>query len=111
MGEMGCNVGGDEYAAKLADERRRGLESFGLGAADVAAYANSTHVRVITPGADAGELLHVLSSLERRSSRWDTDIDGARSALSAAISLILRLLGRDADPARRASDLPPRHDR
>ena len=57
-------------------------------------------MRVITPGADAGELLHVLSSLERRSDRWDTDVDGARAALSAAISLILRLLGRDADPAR-----------
>ncbi len=54
----------------------------------------------ITPGADAGELLHVLSALERRSARWDTDLDGARAALSAAISLILRLLGRDPDPAR-----------
>ncbi|MBK8942211.1 MAG: ATP-binding protein [Polyangiaceae bacterium] len=55
---------------------------------------------MITPGADAGEMLHVLSALERRSARWDSDPDGARSALSAAISLILRLLGRDPDPAR-----------
>ena len=67
---------------------------------ELSQYRQSTHVRVITPGADAGELLHVLSSLERRSSRWDTDVDGARAALSAAISLILRLLGRDPDPAR-----------
>ncbi len=68
--------------------------------AEVAQFAASTHIRVVTPGAEAGELLHVLSSLERRSSRWDTDIDGARAALSAAVSLILRLLGRDPDPAK-----------
>ncbi len=90
----------DEVAKRLAAERQRGLGAFGITEADLADYANRSHVRVITPGADAGELLHVLSSLERRSSRWDTDLDGARAALSAAVSLILRLLGRDPDPAR-----------
>jgi hypothetical protein len=87
-------------ANRLAEERQRGLEAFGLGEADIAAFSASTAVRVITPGADAGELLHVLSSLERRSSRWDSDMEGARAALSAAISLILRLIGRDPDPAK-----------
>jgi hypothetical protein len=42
----------------------------------------------------------VLSSLERRSDRWDDDPDAARGALSAAVSLLLRLLGRDHDPAK-----------
>ena len=42
----------------------------------------------------------MLSSLERRSDRWDTDPDSARAALSAAVSLVLRLLGRDHDPAK-----------
>jgi hypothetical protein len=55
---------------------------------------------VLTPGSAAGEPMHVLSSLERRSERWDTDPDAARATLSAAISLILRLVGRDPDPAR-----------
>lgn len=32
--------------------------------------------------------------------RWDTDPEGPRTSLSAAVSLILRLLGRDPDPAR-----------
>ena len=89
-----------ETATRLSHERERGLAAYGIGAPELASYASQSVVRVITPGADAGELLHVLSSLEHRSSRWDTDVDGARSALSAAISLILRLLGRDADPAR-----------
>jgi hypothetical protein len=57
-------------------------------------------VRVITPGSDAGEPLHLLSALERRSARWDTDPAGARATLSAAVSLLLRLTGRDADPGR-----------
>lgn len=89
-----------EQAASLAEKRQRGLEAFGIGLADLEGFARTTHVRVITPGADAGELLHLLSSLERRSPRWDTDLDGARASLSAAVSLILRLLGRDPDPAR-----------
>jgi hypothetical protein len=87
-------------AAKLAEERRVGITAYGLTPADVRAFADDVHVRVITPGADAGELLHVLSALERRSSRWDDDRDGARAALSAAVSLVLRLLGRDPDPAK-----------
>ncbi len=65
-----------------------------------APFATKTALRVITPGATAGESLHVLSALERRSARWDTDPESARDALSAAVSLVLRLLGRDPDPAK-----------
>ncbi|NUP10736.1 MAG: ATP-binding protein [Polyangiaceae bacterium] len=87
-------------ATRLAEDRRKGLAANGIGEVELVDFVKRTHVRVITPGADAGELLHVLSALERRSARWDTDVEGARAALSAAISLILRLLGRDPDPAR-----------
>jgi hypothetical protein len=90
----------EETAAALAAERQRGLFSWSIGEADLAAFSASTLVRVVTPGASAGELLHVLSSLERRSDRWDHDLESARAALSAAISLVLRLLGRDPDPAK-----------
>jgi len=89
-----------ERAGRLAESRRAALLSWGIEERVLASYVESTHVRVFTPGADAGELVHVLSSLERRSARWDTDPDGARHALGAAVSLVLRLLGRDGDPAR-----------
>ena len=89
-----------EIAAAIAAERHNALEAWGLGEPELAAFRASTHVRVITPGAGSGEPLHVLSSLERRSPRWDDDPDAARASLSAAVSLVLRLLGRDADPAR-----------
>ena len=55
---------------------------------------------MITPGSDAGEPLHLLSALERRSARWDHDVDGARAMLEAAVSMVLRLMGRDPDPAQ-----------
>ncbi len=87
-------------AAELAEQRSRGLAAWSIGELELAAFRMSTSVRVITPGATAGELLHVLSSLERRSDRWEHDPESARAALSAAISLVLRLLGRDPDPAK-----------
>lgn len=90
----------EEIAASLAAERRAGLEAWDIDEPDLAAFRASTSVRIITPGAASGEPLHVLSSLERRSPRWDDDPDAARASLSAAVSLVLRLLGRDPDPAR-----------
>ena len=90
----------EEIAAAIAGERKRQLESWGIGEEKVAAFHAGTSVRVITPGSAAGEPLHVLSSMERRSANWDHDPDAARASLSAAVSLVLRLLGRDADPAR-----------
>jgi len=90
----------EEIARGLAEQRRTGLGAWGIAEAQLATYTSRTQVRVITPGSSAGESLHLLSSLERRSSRWDTDPEAGRAALSAAISLVLRLLGREADPAK-----------
>ena len=87
-------------AAKLAEERRTALAGWNIGQPELAQYHDTTTVRVLTPGATSGEPLHVLSTLERRSTRWDSDPETARDALSAAVSLVLRLLGRDPDPAK-----------
>lgn len=89
-----------EIAAAVGADRKRGLEAWGISERELAEFRAKTNVRVITPGSTAGESLHVLSSLERRSPRWDHDPEAARSSLSAAISLVLRLVGRDSDPAR-----------
>jgi hypothetical protein len=90
----------DELAEHLAEERQRGLTAWKIGEAELCAFNQGTAVRVLTPGSTAGEALHVLSSLEQRSARWDEDVEAARSTLAAAVSLVLRLLGRDPDPAR-----------
>ncbi|HEX3774078.1 MAG TPA: helicase HerA-like domain-containing protein, partial [Polyangiaceae bacterium] len=89
-----------EIAKALCEERRIGLEAWRIGVAELARFSSKTEVRVITPGSNAGEQLHLLSSLERRSPRWDHDPESARFALSAAISLVLRLIGREPDPAK-----------
>ena len=90
----------EAIAAELAAARDAGLVRSGISPEVVEAYRASIAVRVLTPGSTAGEPVHLLSSLERRSPLWDTDLESARSALSSAISLVLRLVGRDPDPAR-----------
>ncbi len=90
----------EERLGALLEERRAALARASLTNEHIEDFVNETALRVVTPGSSAGEPLHVLSSLERRSSRWDTDPESAQSALSAAVSLVLRLLGRDPDPAK-----------
>jgi hypothetical protein len=87
-------------AIALAAARQQALEGCGIDEAALRRFHETTDVRVLTPGSTAGERLHVFSSLERRSPRWDTDPESAQASLSAAVSLVLRLVGRDADPAR-----------
>jgi len=83
-----------------ASKRKTELTKWSIGEAELRAFNERTLIRVITPGSDAGESLHLLSALERRSARWDDDLDGARTTLGAAISLVLRLVGREADPGK-----------
>jgi len=90
----------EEIAAAMAEERCNGLGAWDIGEDEVRDWHARTAIRVLTPGSTAGEPLHLLSSLERRSIRWDNDLESARATLSAAISLVLRLLGRDPDPAK-----------
>src|SRR5512145_2234166 len=90
----------EQIAAELNELRRSWLDAWSLGEREIEQFVRQSDIRIITPGSSAGELLHVLSSLERRSTRWDTDPESARDALSAAVSLVLRLLGRDPDPAK-----------
>jgi hypothetical protein len=90
----------EQRAQQLAALRREALAAASIGEPELAHYAGRTEMRILTPGIATGELLHILSPLEQRSPRWDTDADSARHALGAAVSLVLRLLGRDADPAR-----------
>jgi hypothetical protein len=87
-------------AAELSQRWCDGLASWGLGAPDVAALRANMAPRLITPGSTAGESLHVLSSLTMPASLWIDDEESARDALTASISLVLRLLDRDADPTK-----------
>jgi hypothetical protein len=89
-----------DVAQDLATQRRQGLHNWGITEGDVRQYNETTAVRILTPGSNAGELVHLLSALERPSERWHTDRESAATSLGAAISLLLRLVGRDPDPAK-----------
>ena len=89
-----------DVAEALAQKWKAGLAEWGLGEADVRALRAETKLRIITPGTSAGEGLHVLSPLEQRSALWEIDEEAAREELSAALSLLLRMIKRDADPTR-----------
>lgn len=90
----------DAVAEETAARWREGLARWGLGAAEVAALRESVAFRVITPGTTAAEPLHVLSSLEAPSGLWEVDDEAARESLSAALSLLLRMIDQEADPAK-----------
>jgi hypothetical protein len=90
----------EQLARDLAEERQRSLEAWQLGLPELAHFNDRVQVRIITPGSTAGEPLHVLSCLEHPSAQWQKNDEVARASLSAAISLVLRLLGRDPDPAK-----------
>jgi len=89
-----------EAAKAIAADWRTKLADWRLGPADVARLHAAMAPRILTPGSTAGEPLHVLSAIEQPSPLWSTDIEAARESLSASISLLLRLIGRDADPVR-----------
>jgi hypothetical protein len=86
--------------AEVAKIRATGLSGWGIDEQALRDFDAKTHVRIVTPGSDAGESLHVLSALERRSPRWDDDVEGARETLAAAISLVMHLVGREGEPGK-----------
>jgi hypothetical protein len=90
----------EAIAEGLASKWRDGLAGWGLSEDDVRRFRSEVALRVITPGTQAGEALHVLSPLEQPGDLWEVDEESARDATSAAVSLLLRMIGREADPTR-----------
>jgi hypothetical protein len=89
-----------EAAHETAQTWTRWLADWQLGPEDVAELRARIAPRLFTPGMMAGEPLHILSALEQPSSLWESDLSAARESLSASVSLLLRLIGRDPDPTR-----------
>ncbi len=90
----------NEIAHALAAERERGLLAWDIDESNLRSLARRADIRLITPGSTAGEPLHVLSSLQRHDNTWEDDPETALSSLSASVSLLLRLIDKDPDPAK-----------
>lgn len=89
-----------QIAEAQAAERQKALHAWGIGEDELQVFADKVAIRLITPGHTSGEPLHVLSALEHPADAWTRDPETARASISAAISLVLRLVGRDPDAAR-----------
>ncbi len=87
-------------AEEVATQWRQGLAQWSLGPDELRSLRESIQPRVFTPGATIAEPIHLLSALEVPSDQWESDEDGARDALSSAVSLLLQLMKRDSDPTQ-----------
>jgi hypothetical protein len=87
----------DDPAAK-AVAWREGLAASGLGPADLEAFRERVEVRVLTPGSESGTPINVLAALTAAPAWLRSDAEGLREYVVGAVSALLGLIGRDADP-------------
>ena len=90
----------DEQAKATAERWRAGLAASGQDGARVARFAGAAEVAIYTPGSRAGLPLSLLRSFAPPPPALAGDADAIRERAQAAVSGLLALLGREADPLR-----------
>ena len=86
----------DEAAAAAAETWSSGLQSWGLGKADISALRDAAAFTIYTPGSEAGIPLNVLGSLS--APQAGADAEAFRDEIEGLASGLLALTGIDADP-------------
>lgn len=90
----------DEYAALTAARWRQGLAQWGQDGERIARLRAAADWVIYTPASSAGLELNVLRSFAAPPPALRADGEAVRERLNAAVSGLLALLGRDADPLR-----------
>ncbi|MFN0149686.1 MAG: helicase HerA domain-containing protein [bacterium] len=88
----------DAAAARVAAMWRDGLAEWGQDAARIARYRDAVDTVVYTPGSNAGIPLSVLRSFAAPGRALLDDADALHERVGSAVSGLLTLIGRDADP-------------
>jgi len=92
----------DKTVATLAEETAaswtKGLASWDLSGADIAALRERAGFTIYTPGSTAGVPLDILGSLDAPDVDWGTDAETARDEVEGLVSGLLSLVGIEADP-------------
>jgi len=88
----------DEAAAAAAATWAKGLESWGLSSADVAAYAGGHNIRIYTPGSTAGTALNVVDSMRAPEGDFEAAEEQLRDEIDSIVTALLGLVDIDADP-------------
>jgi len=88
----------DEAAEAAAATWSKGLADWGITAGDVAAYAASRDIHIITPGSTAGVPLNLIESLDPPSAEVMADEEEFRDQIDGVVTALLGLIGIKADP-------------
>jgi hypothetical protein len=87
-----------EQARATAERWRKGLAESGQDGARIERFRRAAEVSIYTPGSRAGRPLSPLRSFAAPPAALAGDPDALRERAQAAVSGLLALLGRDADP-------------
>ena len=99
--------GADDVAAETATMWSKGLESWGLGPADMRALAAASPVTIFTPGSTAGVPLNIVGSLAAPDIGWTGNEEILRDEIEGIVSSLLTLAGVDADPVAAPEHILP----
>ena len=90
----------DDLAAATADQWRKGLAQWGQDGERIRRLQAAAEIAVYTPGNASGRPLQVLRSFAAPSPAIAQDSSALRDRILSAVSGLLGLLGRDADPVQ-----------
>jgi DNA helicase HerA-like ATPase len=90
----------EEYAKKISEIWKRGLEKWGIEKERIARYRESTEVKIYTPGSKAGYGVSILSSLLSPELSWETEEETLREKVRGTVSALLSLIDYNPDPIR-----------
>ena len=90
----------DQYATDVAARWKKGLAEWGQDGERIARFRDAVDMTIYTPGSSAGVPLTPLRSLAAPPQAVLEDSDALRQQINSAVSGLLTLLGRDADPIR-----------
>lgn len=86
------------YAAQVAQQWQKGLAEWDQTPARIAKLRDAVDMAIYTPGADSGLSLSVLRSFDAPPEAQRADAAALAERVTAVVSGLLTLLGRDADP-------------
>ncbi|NDJ85512.1 MAG: DUF87 domain-containing protein [Chloroflexi bacterium] len=90
----------EEYAQDIAQRWREGLDSWGIGSQRIAAFKNSAHFGIYTPGSDAGLPISILASMRAPREGWAGQEEYHREHIRALTTALLALIGISANPVK-----------
>ncbi len=91
----------EEYAEKLAEIWRKGIEGYGQGIEKAKKLVEGSEVIVLTPGSDAGIPISVIHDLNMPEDlNWEEHGEILLEKIKNIVSALLQLAGRESDPLK-----------